>query len=170
MSQQKDKSAWSVGVLIISDRASRGERGGQDNHILVQLLKKDGYRVSKIHVVPDSRDEIASTLKRWVDEEGLHLIFTTGGTGLSPTDVTPQAMRDVIDYEVPGIAEAMRAYGMTITPHAMLSRAMAGVRKRTLIINLPGSPRAVEENLSVVLPAISHALDKLEGDPTECAR
>jgi len=89
---------------------------------------------------------------------------------LSPTDVTPQAMQEVIDYEVPGIPEAMRAYSMKITPHAMLSRAMAGVRKATLIINLPGSPKAVEENLSVVLPAIPHALEKLSGDPSECGR
>lgn len=170
MSDDMDKSKYLVGVLVISDRASRGERGAQDDHILVKLLKKNGYRVSKIHVVPDRREEIAITLKRWVDEEGFHLIITTGGTGLSPTDVTPQAMEDVIDYEVPGIAEAMRAYGMSITPHAMLSRAMAGVRRCTLIINLPGSPKAVEENLTVVLPAIPHALEKLGGDTSECAR
>ena len=105
----------------------------------------------------------------WVDRDGLSLIVTSGGTGLSPTDVTPQAMREVIDYEVPGIAETMRAASLKKTPHAMISRAMAGVRRSCLIINLPGSPGGVKDNLSVVLPALKHALSKLGGDKTDCA-
>jgi molybdenum cofactor synthesis domain-containing protein len=110
------------------------------------------------------------TLVEWVDKECLSLIVTTGGTGLSPSDVTPQAMEEVIDFQVPGIAEAMRSASLRKTVHAMISRAMAGVRGRCLIINLPGSPSGVKENLAVVLPALEHALMKLGGDPTECAR
>ncbi|MBU2497910.1 MAG: MogA/MoaB family molybdenum cofactor biosynthesis protein, partial [Proteobacteria bacterium] len=113
--------------------------------------------------------EIVETLLEWVDTDCLSLIVTSGGTGLSPTDVTPQAMEKVIDYPVPGIPEAMRAASLGKTPHAMLSRAMAGVRRGCLIINLPGSPGGVKDNLSVVLPALEHALSKLGGDTSDCA-
>lgn len=170
MSSNISHRQWTAGILIISDMASRGERDDISGDVMVNMLNKAGFKVSKKEIVPDQKDIISSTLKKWVDDEALSLILTSGGTGLSPTDVTPQAMKAVIDYEVPGIAEAMRAYGMKITPHAMLSRAIAGVRKSSLIINLPGSPKAVEENLSVVLPALPHALEKLNGDMTECAR
>ena len=112
---------------------------------------------------------IISTLKDWCDNKKISLIVTSGGTGLSPSDVTPQAMLKVIEFEVPGIAEAMRAASLQITPHAMISRAMAGVRGESLIINLPGSPRGVKENLEVVLPALKHGLSKLSGDTSDCA-
>jgi molybdenum cofactor synthesis domain-containing protein len=134
------------------------------------MLQEHGYIVARKAIVPDDRRRIVETLIAWVDGERLPLIVTSGGTGLSPTDVTPQAMREVIDFEVPGMAEAMRFASLQKTPHAMISRAMVGVRKSSLIINLPGSPRGAADNLAVVLPALDHALEKLAGDPTECAR
>jgi molybdopterin adenylyltransferase len=132
------------------------------------MLEGEGISVVKREVVSDDRDRIAETLVEWVDHSGLALILTSGGTGLSPNDVTPQAMERVIDYHVPGMAEAMRAESLKVTPHAMISRAMAGVRGSCLIINLPGSPAGVKENLSVVLPALKHALSKLGGDTSDC--
>ena len=128
-----------------------------------------GYRVEKQDIVPDDREEIARCLITWVDKDELRLIVTTGGTGVSPTDVTPEAMLTVIQYQIPGMAEAMRAASLKKTPHAMLSRAIAGVRGVCLIINLPGSPNGVKENLATVMPALKHALKKLGGDPTDCA-
>jgi molybdopterin adenylyltransferase len=158
-----------AGVLTVSDKGSQGLRVDESGRLLAQLLKKKGYTVSRQSIVPDEGEEIARTLKTWVDEEHLALIVTSGGTGLTPRDVTPQATLEVIDYEVPGMAEAMRAASLKKTPHAMLSRAVVGVRKRSLIINLPGSPRGAGENLEAVLPALDHALAKLAGDPSDCA-
>jgi molybdenum cofactor synthesis domain-containing protein len=159
----------SAGVLTISDKGSQGLREDRSGEIVVNMIKEQGYAILKRKVVPDDRRQIVDTLAKWVDTGGLSLIVTSGGTGLSPTDVTPQAMDEVIDYEIPGMAEAMRAASLKKTPHAMLSRAMVGVRKSCLIINLPGSPGGAEENLSVVLPALNHALSKLAGDPSDCA-
>lgn len=159
----------SVGILTISDKGSQGLRNDESGTILVRIIDEKGYSVFKKEIVPDDRRQIADKLSSWVDKVGLSLIVTTGGTGLSPTDVTPQAMQDIIDYEVPGMAEAMRAASLKKTPHAMISRAIVGVRKTTLIINLPGSPRGAGENLSVVLPALDHALSKLAGDTSDCA-
>ena len=158
-----------AGVLTLSDKASTGQREDKSGTLAAAMLEAEGFSVVKQEIVPDDAARIVDTLRRWVDKDGLPLIVTSGGTGLSPTDVTPQAMREIIDYEVPGIAEAMRAASLEKTPHAMLSRAMAGVRKRSLIINLPGSPGGVQDNLSVTLPALKHALAKLQGDPTDCA-
>lgn len=159
-----------AGVLTISDKGSRGQRADDSGAVVAGMLEAQGYCVTQRAVVPDQKDTIVETLVRWADREALALIVTTGGTGLSPTDLTPQAMEEVIDYPVPGMAEAMRAASLRVTPHAMISRAMAGVRGRTLILNLPGSPRGARENLQVVLPALDHALSKLAGDPSECAR
>ena len=158
-----------VGVLTVSDKGSRGERKDESGERAAEMLASLGYTIARKAIVPDDRKEISDTLVEWVDREGLALIVTSGGTGLSPTDVTPQAMEDVIDYQVPGMAEAMRAASLDKTPHAMISRAMVGVRKSSLIINLPGSPKGVSENLSVVMPALNHALSKLGGDPSDCA-
>ena len=161
--------SFRVAVLTISDKASRGQREDESGNIAVQLLESNGFSVLFRDTVPDIAGDIEARLIEWVDQEGVSLIITSGGTGLSPTDVTPQAMEKVIDYQVPGMSEAMRAASMQKTPHAMLSRAIAGVRKSSLIINLPGSPGGVRDNLSVVLPAIPHALEKLAGDPSDCA-
>ena len=126
--------------------------------------------VNRYQVVADEEETIVLMLTKWTDELQLDLILTTGGTGLSPRDVTPQATERILDYQVPGMAEAMRAASMSKTPHAMLSRALVGVRGKTLIVNLPGSPKAVRENLAALLPALPHALGKLKGDPTDCAQ
>jgi molybdopterin adenylyltransferase len=161
--------SFKAGILTISDKGSRGERIDESGKTAAEMLKKAGFDVARLEIVPDNIRKIADTLIKWADKENLSLIVTSGGTGLSPTDLTPQAMKEVIDYEVPGIAEAMRAESLKMTPHAMLSRAIAGARGRCLIINLPGSPRGVQENLSVVIPALKHGLAKLAGDPSDCA-
>jgi molybdopterin adenylyltransferase len=158
-----------AGILTISDKGARGMRQDESGKTVFRILEGHGFEVVHREIVPDDRQQIADTLVKWVDGEALPIIVTSGGTGLSPTDVTPQAMEQVIDYPVPGMAEAMRAESLKKTPHAMISRAMVGVRKASLIINLPGSPRGAEENLFVVLPALNHALSKLAGDPTDCA-
>lgn len=158
-----------TGVLTISDKGSQGKRVDESGKTAVSLLQGEGFSVVQTKIVPDDRQRIAKTLAEWVDKDCLSLIVTSGGTGLSPSDVTPQAMKEVIDFEVPGMAEAMRAESLKKTPHAMISRAMVGVRKRCLIINLPGSPGGVKDNLSVVLPALKHALEKLGGDMSDCA-
>jgi molybdopterin adenylyltransferase len=161
--------SFKAGVLTISDKGSRGERIDESGKTAAEMLKNAGFDVARLEIVPDNIKRIADILIKWTDKEKFSLIITSGGTGLSPTDLTPQAMKEVIDYEVPGIAEAMRAESLKMTPHAMLSRAIAGVRNRCLIINLPGSPRGVQENLSVVIPALKHGLAKLAGDPSDCA-
>ena len=160
---------FKAGVLTISDKGSQGKRKDESGEVVADMLERHGLDVVKKQIVPDDRQKIVDTLIRWVDDDGLSLIITSGGTGLSPTDVTPQAMEEVIDYQVPGMAEAMRAESLKKNPHAMISRAMAGVRKACLIINVPGSPKGARENLSVVLPALDHGLSKLTGDMSDCA-
>lgn len=160
---------FKAGVLTMSDKGACGDRNDESGALAADMLKADGFDIVKTGIVPDRVEEITNTLMDWIDNEGLSLIVTSGGTGLSPSDVTPQAMKQIIDYEVPGISEAMRAESLKKTPHAMLSRAMSGVRGQCLIINLPGSPRGVRENLEIVLPALKHGLSKLSGDTTDCA-
>ncbi len=160
---------YRVGILTVSDRGARGEREDRSGPALAEALGfLPGAQVVARAIVPDERPEIEAALGRWV-AEGLDLILTTGGTGMSPRDVTPEATRAVIDREAPGFAEAMRAASLAITPHAMLSRAVSGLAGCTLIVNLPGSPKAARENLMTILPALRHGLDKLRGDPAECA-
>lgn len=160
---------YRVGILTVSDRGARGEREDRSGPALVEALAGlQGAEVVAQAVVPDERAEIEAALRRWL-QEGLDLILTTGGTGFSPRDVTPEATRAVIEREAPGLAEAMRASSLRVTPHAVLSRAVAGMAGKTLIVNLPGSPRAARENLETILPALPHGLDKLRGDLSECA-
>ena len=160
---------FTAGVLTVSDRASRGIRTDKTGGIIASMLDRNGFNVIKTRIVPDERTHITDVLLEWVDRKGLDLIVTTGGTGLSPRDVTPQATQEVLDYQVPGMAEAMRSASLKKTPHAMLSRAIAGVRGSCLLINLPGSPAGARDNLAVVMPALNHALLKLAGDPSDCA-
>ena len=159
---------FSVGILTLSDKGSRGEREDLSGPEIRRVIASLPGRVEAYEVIPDEEELISRKLVEYADQKCLNLIFTTGGTGLSPRDVTPEATRKVLDREIPGIAEVMRAEGMKITPTAMLSRAAAGIRGRCLIINLPGSPRAVRENLMVILPALKHALEKVQGDPSDC--
>lgn len=160
--------AINAGVITVSDRGSRGEREDLSGKEVVAMLKTIGAEVLHTTVIPDEVAIIEKTLLEYADEKKLDLVLTTGGTGVSPRDVTPDATLQVIEKEIPGMAEAMRREGMATTPHAMISRAVAGVRGTTLIINLPGSPRGVRENLAVVLPALKHAVEKIKGDQSEC--
>ncbi len=165
----QNTSNFEVGILTISDKGSRGLRKDETGELIAHILDKQGFNVAIKKIVPDELQIIVDTLVEWTDKERLALIVTSGGTGLSPTDITPQAMEKVIDYQVPGMAEAMRAASLKKTAHAMISRAMVGVRHTSLIINLPGSPGGAGDNLSTVLPALPHALSKLLGDTSDCA-
>jgi len=158
-----------AGVLTISDKGFKGQRKDESGPLVAEILTKAGYTVERQSIVPDYYEKIAECLIEWVDKDGLSIIVTTGGTGVSPTDVTPEATLKVIRYQIPGMAEAMRTASLTKTPHAMLSRAIVGVRGNTLIINLPGSPEGAKENLAVVLPAVNHALAKIAGDSSDCS-
>ena len=153
-----------VGIITVSDSSSRGEREDLGGPAIREVMLAAGAAVGQYVIVPDDAEKIAATIRQMADERRLDLVLTTGGTGLSARDVTPQATQTVIDYEVPGMAEAMRAASLLKTPAAMTSRAVAGVRGRTLVINLPGSPRGVRECLEVVLPALPHAVNLLRGE------
>lgn len=156
-----------AGILTISDMASRGQREDTSGAEIRRVLAENGALVERYEIIADDAAAISERLRRWSDDKTLDLIVTTGGTGLGPRDVTPQATRQIIDYEVEGMAEAMREEGRKSTPLAMLSRAVVGVRGRTLIVNLPGSPRAVREGLSVLLPVLPHAVELLRGESSE---
>ena len=160
---------FNAAILTISDRGSRGERQDLSGPALKEKLVKTGdFTVLREQIVSDEPAEIETVLKQWSDKEQVDLILTTGGTGFSPRDLAPEATTAVIERPAPGFAEAMRAESMKITRHAMISRAVSGIRKSTLIINFPGSPKAARECLEIVLPALSHALQKLAGDPSDC--
>ena len=156
-----------VGIITVSDRSSRGEREDLSGpEIRAWALSKE-YAVKKETVVPDEIEDIQKALRDFSDE-GIQMIFTTGGTGFAPRDVTPEATLGIIEKEAPGFAEAMRQRSLEITPHAMLSRARSGIRKKSLIINLPGSPKAVRENLGFIEKALPHAVELLKGDVSDC--
>ena len=154
-----------VGILTVSDRGAAGEYEDRSGPLAAErVAAATGWAIERYQVIPDEFDTIVQTLRDWCDA-GLELILTSGGTGFAPRDVTPEATRAVIERDAPGIAEALRAESLKVTRHAMLSRAVAGLRGQTLIVNLPGNPKAVSENLDVLLPVLPHALDLLTGRP-----
>lgn len=156
-------------VLTVSDRSAAGSREDLAGPAVVQFLRSKGLEVPWTAVVPDEEDRIREQLIAWADGDAPDLIVTSGGTGLSPRDVTPEATLSVAERVVPGMAEAMRSKSLEKTPHAMISRAVVGIRGRTLIINVPGSPKGAVENIETVMPAIEHAVAKIQGDPSDCA-
>lgn len=160
---------FTAAVVTVSDRSFRGERPDGAGPAAAEMLKDAGYQVTETVIVPDEQEEIQSALIRLADGKDIALIVTSGGTGFSPRDVTPEATLAVCQRLTPGIPEAMRSASMAVTPRAMLSRAAAGIRGRSLIVNLPGSPKAVRENLAAVLPALEHGLEMLRGGQADCA-
>ncbi|MEN8139820.1 MAG: MogA/MoaB family molybdenum cofactor biosynthesis protein [Thermodesulfobacteriota bacterium] len=160
---------FQCGILTLSDKGARGQRLDTSGPQLKEQLSGGGpFVIRRQAIISDDLESIAATLRDWVDNDKLQLILTTGGTGVSPRDNTPEATRAVLEREVPGIAEAMRAESLTKTPHAMLSRGVAGIRKGCLIINLPGSERGARENLAVILTALPHAIAKICGCQVDC--
>jgi molybdenum cofactor synthesis domain-containing protein len=154
-------------ILTLSDKGSKGERADTSGPAIEKLIKKIDSELVSCDILPDEKGLIKKKLISLCKKTDL--IITTGGTGVSPRDVTPDATREVIQYEIPGIAEEMRRESLKKTPFAMISRAVAGVRGRTLIVNLPGSPKAVRENLSAILPVLGHAIEKIKGGTEDCA-
>ncbi len=154
-----------VAILTVSDRSAAGQRPDASGPALATEVRLAGWDVAHSKVVPDDRTRIGEALIEWADSGAVDVILTTGGTGFAPRDVTPEATLAVVEREAPGLAEAMRMASLAVSPHAMLSRARAGIRKRTLIVNLPGSPKGAVENLKVTLPALEHAVQLLRGDP-----
>ena len=158
-----------VAVLTVSDRSSEGIRPDASGPALIDSVRSLSWRIVDTAICPDDETSISTKLIEWADKDVADLILTTGGTGLAPRDVTPEATQTVITRLIPGIPEAMRAASLHKTPHAMLSRAIAGVRARALIVNLPGSPRGAVENLDAIAKALEHAVSKIQGDPSDCA-
>ena len=165
----EERRIFKAAILTASDKGSRGERVDLSGPAIQEMIEPEGYTVTEYKIVPDDQETLESEMKRIADEGIADIIFTTGGTGFSMRDVTPEATIAVSDRLVPGIPEAMRAYSMTITNKAMLSRAAAGIRKQTLIVNMPGSPKAVKESLEFILPPLRHGLEILLGEASECA-
>ena len=155
-------------IITLSDKGSRGEREDASGKVIREMIADIGASDVHYEILPDDKSSLMETLARLADAGNIDLIITTGGTGVAPRDVTPEATSAVIDRELPGMAEAMRAESLKKTPHAMISRAVAGIRKQALIVNLPGSPKAVRENLAVILPALPHAIEKIKGDLRDC--
>jgi len=156
-------------VLTLSDRSARGERNDLSGPALLEWLKERQVEIVRSDVIPDEASQISAKLVEWADAGDVDLILTTGGTGVSPRDVTPEATHAILDRDIPGFGELMRLRSLEKTPMACLSRAVAGIRRETLIINLPGSPKAAIENIEAVWAAIPHAIKKIQGDPSDCA-
>lgn len=167
LSADKDRKHGAA-VVTVSDKGSAGEREDKSGRVVREMLESAGIEVTRAELIPDDLPALTGLLDELCGK-GFNLIVTTGGTGLSPRDVTPEATLAVIDRQVPGMAEAMRAESLKVTPHAMISRAVCGLAGQTLIINLPGSPRGARECLEVVLPAVPHALEVASGSASECA-
>jgi len=162
------ETSFKAAVVTVSDSAAQGDRQDLTGPALAEVLTSAGFEVAQVVVVPDEQEQISRVLKDLADGQTLNLILTAGGTGLSPRDRTPEATLAVIDRQAPGLPEAMRRAGLAKTPHAALSRGVAGTRGLSLILNLPGSPKGAKESLESVLPALPHALEKLAGDATPC--
>lgn len=160
---------FSAGIITVSDKGSRGERKDISGGNVKELIETLPARVEAYRIVADEEEEIAQAIIDFIDERNIDIVITTGGTGVSPRDVTPDATGKVIDREIPGMAEIMRLESLKKTPHAMISRAIVGIRKSSIIINLPGSPKGAAENLSVLMPALKHAVEKIKGDLSDCA-
>lgn len=167
---QMEQYRWKAAVMTLSDKGYAGEREDKSGPLVCEMLREEGFEVEKILLLPDDKEEIKKNLCKLCDENRFDIIFTTGGTGLGPRDCTPEATAEVADRNVPGIAEAMRLASLKITPRAMLSRGVSVIRGKTLIINLPGSPKAVRENLEAVLPSLGHGLAILTGRTGECGQ
>lgn len=161
---------WKAAVVTLSDKGYAGEREDKSGPLICEILTESGYDVQETILLPDEKEEIKKCLCELCDKKRMDIIFTTGGTGFSPRDCTPEATMDIAQRNAPGIAEAMRLASLKITPRAMLSRGVSVIRGKTLIINLPGSPKAVRENLEAVLPSLDHGLAILTGRDEECAR
>ena len=159
-----------VAIITSSDSGYRGEREDLSGPAIREILEREGYQVVSLDILPDDREILKNKMAEIADQGLAELILTTGGTGFSERDVMPEATEDIIERGVPGIPEAMRAYSMTITKRAMLSRASAGIRKKTLIINLPGSPKAVRESLEYIIDSLEHGIEILTGEASDCAR
>ena len=157
-------------ILTISDKGAAGEREDASGEVIKELLQEAGYQIERYHIVPDEREAIEKELLHMSDHMGLNLILTTGGTGFGPRDITPEVTKSVIDREAPVISEAMRLNSLSITPKGMLSRGVSGIRGRALIVNLPGSPKAVRESLEYILSPLKHGLEILLGRASECSR
>ena len=155
-----------IGILTVSDRSWRGERPDKSGPALMKAVSQQGWQVTRTLIVADDAGQITKTLTEWADADELDVILTSGGTGFNPRDVTPEATQAVIQRPTPGLVEAMRSSSLKITPHAMLSRATAGIRSHTLIVNLPGSPSAAVENLAVIIPVLPHAIQLLRDEPS----
>ena len=160
---------YTAAVITVSDKGYAGQREDTGGPLVCEMLREAGYEVAYTALVPDERDMISAELVKTADELDIALTVTTGGTGFSPRDVTPEATIAVCERMTPGIPEAMRWESLKVTKRAMLSRAQAGIRKRTLIVNLPGSPKAIRENFAAVLPALDHGLEMLRGEKRDCA-
>ena len=160
------RPALRVAILTVSDRSSRGERPDRSGPALAEIIRQHNWQVAETGLVPDEPQAIQIRLLEWCASGQIDLILTTGGTGFAPRDITPEATQAVIQRAAPGLAEAMRLESLQVTPHAMLSRGIAGIRDRTLIVNLPGSPKAAVENLATILPVLPHAIELLQEDPS----
>ena len=159
---------FSVGIITVSDKGHAGEREDRSGPVIKEIIAQIHGEVVDYRIIPDEKEKIAKEIIRMVDQQHIDLILTTGGTGFSPRDLTPEATLEVIQRQVPGIPEVMRMKSLEITPMAMLSRGIAGIRKKSLIINLPGSPKGASENLEAILPALTHGLLILKGKTGEC--
>lgn len=170
MTGQMEGYRWTAAVVTLSDKGYAGEREDKSGPLVCEMITEAGYDVKKTILLPDEKEEIKRCLCSLCDQDKLDIIFTTGGTGFAPRDCTPEATLEAADRNVPGIAETMRLASLKVTPRAMLSRGVSVIRGQTLIINLPGSPKAVRENLEAVLPTLDHGLAILTGRAGECAR